>query len=629
MGCGSYQTSQERGGIMAQNWTFGADFTGYKTATLSLSGGVTNTETVVRYDGKILKPVNGSFTAGDQSTLNGSTNVLTVSITDTDSGWTETLNPNNNAVTAWFNGWKANGNNGTVYNSWVSVVDGSSPPTNTEAYVAANPAFRYNNYKLTYQLAQSTFDDLSSIMEGEINLLEGNNQIEVGAGVIVREKATPKSDTTRYFIEVDGNKYANGKSELQYRNNRILDVYKNGRLDPKWSISTDPSAYGTYIAATSVANYDPTATYETTYQALDQYLITPSAVTTITAEYDTNIKTVQDRQSQRLADYGQRLSVAEMLASRVYGKVDKSLKDTTYYVDGTNGSDSGDGSASKPFKTIGKAISMIPQILNHNFTINVAAGTYSEDILISGFYGQNAVVSLLGDTVVSTSVSINSLTISNCVNAVIVRGLNVTGFASSNNSIAVVRTGYTQFSLMNVAANDTARNGFYVVNGHAYILNSTISNKNTAIWADNGSRVTTNNNAGTGNVIVNQAGLASIITKASTQQPSGTTIDSQNGGIITSGVLNPWGDNNSAISKATNGYQKLPSGLIIQWGAANATSAGVALTFPIAFPTACQSITLTALSPTSITMTTATPSTTGATIYSSSNTTYYWIAIGY
>lgn len=40
-------------------------------------------------------------------------------------------------------------------------------------------------------------------------------------------------------------------------------------------------------------------------------------------------------------------------------------------------------------------------------------------------------------------------------------------------------------------------------------------------------------------------------------------------------------------SLATNGYQKLPSGLIVQWGyASNATAGQITVTFPIAFPTA-------------------------------------------
>jgi hypothetical protein len=44
-------------------------------------------------------------------------------------------------------------------------------------------------------------------------------------------------------------------------------------------------------------------------------------------------------------------------------------------------------------------------------------------------------------------------------------------------------------------------------------------------------------------------------------------------------------------SKVTNGYQKLPSGLIMQWGVGSTAADGlIAVTFPIAFPTACVGI---------------------------------------
>lgn len=43
-------------------------------------------------------------------------------------------------------------------------------------------------------------------------------------------------------------------------------------------------------------------------------------------------------------------------------------------------------------------------------------------------------------------------------------------------------------------------------------------------------------------------------------------------------------------SLTTNGYQKFPSGLIIQWGRVPSTN--VTVTFPIAFPTACLNVTL-------------------------------------
>lgn len=47
-----------------------------------------------------------------------------------------------------------------------------------------------------------------------------------------------------------------------------------------------------------------------------------------------------------------------------------------------------------------------------------------------------------------------------------------------------------------------------------------------------------------------------------------------------------------AKSLTTSGYQKLPSGLIIQWGiSTTAASGAVAVTFPITFPTACYIVT--------------------------------------
>jgi hypothetical protein len=50
-------------------------------------------------------------------------------------------------------------------------------------------------------------------------------------------------------------------------------------------------------------------------------------------------------------------------------------------------------------------------------------------------------------------------------------------------------------------------------------------------------------------------------------------------------------------SKVTNGYQKLPGGLILQWGQYNSVMAPsrITITFPIAFPTACLNMTATTI----------------------------------
>lgn len=60
----------------------------------------------------------------------------------------------------------------------------------------------------------------------------------------------------------------------------------------------------------------------------------------------------------------------------------------TIYVSTSGNDASGDGSESYPFKTIQHALDTLPKDLgNRDITINVASGTYAEDIVASGFYG--------------------------------------------------------------------------------------------------------------------------------------------------------------------------------------------------------------------------------------------------
>jgi len=77
-----------------------------------------------------------------------------------------------------------------------------------------------------------------------------------------------------------------------------------------------------------------------------------------------------------------------------------------------------------------------------------------------------------------------------------------------------------------------------------------------------------------------------------------------------------------------NGYQKLPSGLIIQWGAASATVAGTPVTFPIAFPNAFLGCGIGIASVSSYPAF-QNPTLSGFTMYCSTGTSsHYWIAIG-
>ena len=91
---------------------------------------------------------------------------------------------------------------------------------------------------------------------------------------------------------------------------------------------------------------------------------------------------------------------------------------------------------------------------------------------------------------------------------------------------------------------------------------------------------------------------------------------------------------NSNVSLATNGYQKLPSGLIIQWGYVSATTSvePQSVAFPIAFPNSCMNV-LTQITVDASTsydvryFSVSSMSKTGFTTYYT--VTRYYIAIGY
>lgn len=71
-------------------------------------------------------------------------------------------------------------------------------------------------------------------------------------------------------------------------------------------------------------------------------------------------------------------------------------KDLVLYVDGSGNDNTGDGSPSKPYKTINKALSTVPHNLSgHSVMISIDAGTYPETVEISGYDG---IITLTGGT---------------------------------------------------------------------------------------------------------------------------------------------------------------------------------------------------------------------------------------
>lgn len=88
-------------------------------------------------------------------------------------------------------------------------------------------------------------------------------------------------------------------------------------------------------------------------------------------------------------------------------------------------------------------------------------------------------------------------------------------------------------------------------------------------------------------------------------------------------------------SFVANGYQKLPSGLIVQWGTGTTSGAGVAtVTYPVAFPTACLNLACSARRASALSNSVGSNGTFGAsssTVYAASATAtgFDYLAIGY
>jgi hypothetical protein len=112
---------------------------------------------------------------------------------------------------------------------------------------------------------------------------------------------------------------------------------------------------------------------------------------------------------------------------------------------------------------------------------------------------------------------------------------------------------------------------------------------------------------------------------------------SGNSGTVTNGVYTT-NFTSTNQSLASSGYQKLPGGVIIQWGTSSSVSAGssVSVSFPISFPSAVGSIQLTAIDPSPDNAISApqitSPTTSSFSVVNKdpdSAYTVYWFAVGY
>ena len=202
----------------------------------------------------------------------------------------------------------------------------------------------------------------------------------------------------------------------------------------------------------------------------------------------------------------------------------KTTANIVYYVSPT-GLDTNDGLTSgTAFKTINKALSKLPRILDHNVNIYITDGTYPESINISGFTGSGT-ITITGNTTTPDNCSISDITIYNNNIFVSIVGINIT--TTLKTAIYILSSTYVSINKFNISTSANF-SGVKVAYSSAIISNGTISNRSNAIEAT-ASKVYSYANTGSNNAV----GLFAIgcgeIGKYSTQ-PSGTVAESASRG---------------------------------------------------------------------------------------------------
>jgi hypothetical protein len=208
------------------------------------------------------------------------------------------------------------------------------------------------------------------------------------------------------------------------------------------------------------------------------------------------------------------------------------------YVDRVNGSDSYEGSEVRPYRTIQKALDSIPGVSARSRTINVyvAAGTYSEDLIMRNKFGGR--IYLYGNEGLPTSVKFKSLFLEDVFSYFRVGGFQAT--TTNQQGIFFERCAYATTAQCIVDGNKKTGgfSGVLYSASRGRVQGSTLSNNHNGIAAIYGSQVAIDSdNKGTGNTYGIRASRSTLY-KEGANQISGTAKEGVlYGGIISNGGI--------------------------------------------------------------------------------------------
>jgi len=283
---------------------------------------------LIKYNGL---PSRKNYNGGEGAYVGDNNTNVFLAVPDTDTGWGETYRPTNDEVKAYFWGWRmCNGTYGQPYDgtgtkTWYPIGDSDLSRSVTTCPTSAAPTIaegKIGYYKLSYVHSTPVTEVVTDKVEGDL-VVNGATQVEVGSGVVIREKANPKQHTldgSWHINIIDGTANVPIGSQLKNRAAKIIKIYKNGVEDKAWS-KTNNRAYGAERAYIINNNdFDSTAEYTVTYLVLDRHLFTTN-ILAVTATYDSSLKSVVDSVVAKQSDLASNQQALIRSVAELYKRV--------------------------------------------------------------------------------------------------------------------------------------------------------------------------------------------------------------------------------------------------------------------------------------------------------------------
>ncbi|WP_195574290.1 hypothetical protein [Paenibacillus sp. 1001270B_150601_E10] len=316
--------------VLAENqqWGLVATYTGFKqlggqTYSYPITG---HQGLVVKYDGKPLPNFAGVPSGADMGTISQNSGEIHLTIANADSGWGDAYTPTIDEIKAYFLGWKMmNADDwSTPYNNvgtkgWYKFDRSGSLVSASGVKVLPTTMNDLTDpYRLQYLKATPTVEPVRNYETG-LTLCAGSNVVEVGSGIVIREKANPT------YYSPNGNYYINNTavsgSLLKNKVSHILRAYRNGWFDNAAKIENDANAYGKQHVRFLQSDFDPTSVYHVTYTMLDPTLTAP-----INGTVATNLRGTVSDLVQRSGDVERRLSVSEVRLNSITSDLNSPLE---------------------------------------------------------------------------------------------------------------------------------------------------------------------------------------------------------------------------------------------------------------------------------------------------------------